>query len=325
MSPRSAVRRLLPALATVVLLAGCAGGYADTPVPRATPSTSAAPAPSTSTPPPAPCTNPTASYAPTGPLPRPGDMPAGSTMRRIQERGRLVAGVSADTLLLGARNPLTGRIEGFDIDLLHAVADAITGDPNALELRVITAADRIPALQEGRVDIVARNMTITCARWEQIAFSSEYYRAGQKVLVPEGATARSLQQLRGRKVCAPAGTSSMENLVKVSGVTAVPASTHTGCLVLFQQGKVDAITGDDTVLAGLASQDPYAEVVGKAFTAEPYGLGMPKEATDLVRFVNAVLERLRTDGDWKTIYTRWLAPALGPAPAPPTAVYGRAS
>ena len=63
------------------------------------------------------------------------------------QRGYLSAGVSADTLLLGARNPVTGTIEGFDIDVLHAVAKAIFGDPDKVELRVITAADRLPVLR----------------------------------------------------------------------------------------------------------------------------------------------------------------------------------
>ena len=110
-------------------------------------------------------------------------------MAKIRERGRLIAGVSADTYLLGSRNPLNGRIEGFDIDMVKAVAKAIFGDENKYQLRVITAAQRIPALQEGEVDIVARNMTINCDRWKQIAFSSEYYRSGQKILVRKGAKA----------------------------------------------------------------------------------------------------------------------------------------
>ena len=62
--------------------------------------------------------------------------------------------------------------------------------------------------------------------------------------------------------------------------------------MLFQRGEVDAITGDDTVLAGLADQDPFAEVVqAPAFTAEPYGLGVNQKHVDFVRFVNGVLER----------------------------------
>ena len=129
-------------------------------------------------------------------------------MAKIQKRGRLVAGVSADTYLLASRNPFTGEIEGFDIDMVKAVAKAIFGDENRYQLKVITAAQRIPALRKGDVDIVARNMTINCDRWKQIAFSSEYYRSGQKILVRKGSKANSLNDLDGQKVCAPIGTSS---------------------------------------------------------------------------------------------------------------------
>ena len=100
------------------------------------------------------------------------------------------------------------------------------------------------------------------------------------------------------------------------------APTHTGCLVLFQQGKVDAITGDDTILAGFVAQDPYAKVVGEAFSAEPYGIGVAADQVDLVQFVNGVLDQAKADGTWAASYDRWLG-ALGPAPAPPVSVYGR--
>lgn len=316
-------------LATAGLAACAPSPYAPTPLPSASPTSSPTtgqptPAPSpTPGAPPADCADPLASYAPLNPLPGPGALPAGSTMARIRDRGRLVVGVSADSLLLGARNPLTGGIEGFDIDLARLVAEAIFGDPNRIELRVITAAERIPLLQDGSVDLVARNMTITCARWEQIAFSAEYYRSGQKVLVPLGSDATSLAELAGSRVCAPAGSTSLDKLREFTDVEAVSATTHTDCLVKFQQGEVDAITGDDTVLAGLAAQDPYAQVVGEAFTDEPYGLGMNADQVDLVRFVNAVLARAVADGTWARSYDRWLADALGPAPAPPTPSYGR--
>ena len=251
-------------------------------------------------------------------------MPATSYMRTIQKRGRLIAGVSADTLLLGARNPLNGQIEGFDIDMLKAVSTALFGTPDKIEYRVITTAQRIPALEDSSVDIVARAMTINCARWKQIDFSTEYYQAGQKVLVAKGSPARSMADLKGKKVCAPNGSTSMDKLRTFKGLIPVGSDTHTGCLVLFQQGKVDAITGDDTILAGLAAQDPYAVVVkAPAFTVEPYGLGISQKYPDFVRFVNSVLAQMRTDGQWTKSYDTWLKAPLGPAPAPPAAVYGR--
>ena len=327
MSPtrRGVLGSAFAALAILVTAGWSNGGvYATAQIPTPAPPSSTPPAPSaTSVAPPAAC-NPLASFAPTGANPAPGAMPAGSYMATIQKRGRLIAGVSSDTLLLGARNPLSGRIEGFDIEMLKAVSKAIFGDPNKIEFRVITAAQRPAVLKDGSVDIVARAYTMNCDRWQLINFSTEYYLAGQKVLVAKGSTAKGIEDLKGKKVCAPVGSTSMAKLKTFPGLVPVGSDTHTGCLVLFQQGKVDAITGDDTVLAGLAAQDPYAVVVkAPAFTQEPYGLGIAKKNTDFVKFVNGVLQQMRTDGQWAAAYDTWLKGALGPAPAPPAAVYGR--
>ena len=322
---RGVLGSALAALA-ILVTAGCSGSgvYATTQVPKATAAPSSSPTPSATTTPPA-CGNVLASFAPDGPNPAPGAaFPATTYMAKIKARGRLIAGVSSDTLLLGSRNPLSGQIQGFDIEMLKAVSKAIFNDPNKIEFRVITAAQRIPVLTDGSVDIVARAMTITCARWQQIDFSTQYYQAGQKVLVAKGSTVKVMEDLKGKKVCAPNGSTSMDKLKTFTTLIPVGSDTHTGCLVLFQQGKVDAITGDDTVLAGLAAQDPYAFVVkAPAFTSEPYGLGISKKNADFVRFVNGVLEQMRADGQWTTAYNTWLKDALGPAPSAPAAVYGR--
>jgi polar amino acid transport system substrate-binding protein len=318
---RSALAAALTA--TALLLTACSGpsGADDLRLATAEPepgTTTAAPAPGA----PAECADPLASYAPEGPLPAPDALPAGSTMAEVRERGSLVVGVSADTLLMGSRNPLSGEIEGFDIDVLHEVSRAIFGDPDRLTFRVITSGQRIEVLQDGDVDLVARAFTMNCERWGQIAFSAEYYHAGQKVLVTRDSTAAGIADLEGQRVCAPEGTTTLTRLEEFPGIEPVPATTHTQCLVLFQQGRVDAITGDDTILAGFAAQDPYAKVVGEAISDEPYGVGVPADDVDMVRFVNAVIERMKSDGTWAASYDRWLG-VLGPAPAPPAAVYGR--
>ena len=325
-------RRRTGALATVVgiaALAGCSGvTYAETPLPApvAAKPTTAAPATSAPT-----CSNATQSYDPLPSLPSRAEI-TDQKMRDLYTKGYLTVGVSADTYLFGARDPFTSSLEGFDIDMSKAVAKAIFGDPSKVQFRVITAAERLPLLQSKQVDMVARNMSMTCARWNDIAFSAEYYRSGQKVLVGKNlpnASNLGLADLKGKKVCAPTGTTSLTKLQQVAaqssgGPEVVTAPNHTGCLVLFQQGKADAITGDDTVLAGLAAQDPNTVITkAKAITAEPYGLGFNKADTYLARYVNRVIADLEADGEWKAIYNRWLAAPLGPAPAPPTPVYGR--
>ncbi|MEP6797122.1 MAG: glutamate ABC transporter substrate-binding protein [Lapillicoccus sp.] len=322
MSSRWAIRRSsglvsVLAAAAVVLSACGSGDYAATPLPtpQPTPSTTATTsgpaAPTTCTP------SAVTSYAPLPTLDTAAVPPS------IVARQSLRVGVSADSLLLGARNPLTNAIEGFDIDMAKAVAKAALGDENKIQLVVIQSADRIPDLQNRTVDMVARNMSMTCDRWNTIAFSAEYFQSGLKILVPRNSKVVSLDELKGKRVCAPNGTTTID-FIRSKGVEAVGAKTHTACLVLFQQGKVDAIAGDDTVLAGLVAQDPYAFVPKmSALTSEPYGLAFNKDDKDFVRFTNTLLDQMKADGRWKAIYDKWFAGPLGAAPPPPTSVYGR--
>src|SRR5262249_56848182 len=125
-----------------------------------------------------------------------------------------------DTLLFSSRNPFTGVVEGFDVDMGRQVAEAIFGDlrrnPSRLQIVVIPNAQRIPAVASGKVDLVAETMTINCARLQKVDFSTVYYQAGQKVLVPRNSTAKGIGDLGGKRVCAAAGSTSLANLAKVS-------------------------------------------------------------------------------------------------------------
>ena len=278
----------------------------------------------------------TRTYEPVGSLPPPGEMPAGSTMAAIRDRGQLIVGVSGDTLLFGARNPLKNEIEGFDIDMLKEVAKAIFGPEGESNItyKVITYADRLPNLEagpdNGGVDIVAHTMTINCNRWLRIAFSSTYFDAGQRVLVKKESGFESIDDLNAAAaiVCAPEGSTNIDflrsNTERFDQLVVLAKPDITDCLVAMQQGQADAATGDDTVLAGLAAQDPNTEVVGETFTEEPYGLGMAKDNDDFVRFVNHVIEEMRIDGRWGAIYEKWLVGVLSDTVIdPPSAIYGR--
>jgi polar amino acid transport system substrate-binding protein len=270
--------------------------------------------------PPASC-DPRASLRPQGALPAPGRMPDGSTMARIVQRGRLIVGVDQNTYLFGFRDPFTGQLTGFDIDVAREIARALFGDPDLIQFKTISSADRIPAIQRGDVDLVVRTMTMTCERLQQVAFSTEYFTAGQRVLVTRDSPVRSMADLGGEKVCATAGSTSIRTLAAATP-RPLPVSVvdWTDCLVMLHQGQVTAISTDDTILAGLAAQDPSTRITGPKITEEPYGVAMAQSAIDLVRFVNGVLERMRADGTWRAMYRRWLA-ALGPAPTPPAARY----
>jgi polar amino acid transport system substrate-binding protein len=266
--------------------------------------------------------HPLESLRPSGPLPRPGHMPAGSTMARIYHHRYLIVGVDQTTDLFGYRNPLNGQLQGFDIDVAKQIAQAIFGNPNRIEFKAITSQQRIPVIRNGSVDIVVDSMTINCARLKLVDFSTDYFNAGQRVLVPINSPVRSISQLAHQKVCAASGTTSIETIAaEPSHPVPVAAPNWTDCLVMMQQGQVAAISTDDSVLAGLQAQDPETKLVGPRFTFEPHGIAVSKNSPDLVRFVNAVLARMRTDGQWTALYRQWIGNRLGPVPAPPAAQY----
>ena len=243
---------------------------------------------------------------------------SGSFMEKIRARGFLIAGVDQSTYHFGFLNPLTGRIEGFDIDMIRAVAQAIFGQPDKVEYKAISDAQRIPDVLSSAVDIVAHTMTITCARLQQVDFSSVYFDAAQRVLVLKNSPARSLSDLRGQKACATIGS---DSLARIAAANAIPVAVPywTDCLVLLQQGDVAAISTDDSILDGLAAQDPSTKLVGPRLTDEPYGLAIAKQHPEFVRFVNAVLQQLRTNGQWPASYAHWIG---SPVPAPPAEQYG---
>lgn len=264
--------------------------------------------------------DPTPSIGPLEPVPEPANLPAGSYMEEIRSRGVLRAGVGVDTLLFGFLNPQTGNIEGFDVEMARLVADAIFGDPNKVELVPVTSAERIDAITSGEVDLVVKTMTINCERWASINFSTVYYESGQRLLVSAQSGVEAIESLQDQPICAVSGTTSLANLM-TAGITTIEAPGWTECLVEFQQGRAFGVSTDDTILAGLAAQDPFAAVVGDAFSEEPYGIGLPKDRPEFTRFVNAVLEQARTDGTWQELYDAWLASILGGGTRPPAGSY----
>ncbi len=284
------------------------------PAPAVAPAAPAAPA--------APCTEVRDSLRPLGPQPAPGAMPAGSTMALIARRGRLIVGVDQGKYLVGFRDPATGDLAGADVDLARAMAAAILGDPDAVQFVVLDIADRAGAIERGQVDMVVNTFTVTCARQRTVEFSTAYRTATQRLLVPVGAGIGEVEDLAGRRVCTSAGSTTVEVLeAQPADLDVVTERGIPECMLALQQGRVDAVSSDDVILAGLAAQDRQTAVTGRALATAEYAIGMSPAAPDLVRFVNGALEAARADGTLAATERGWLAATLPDLAPPPPARY----
>ncbi|MEU6351128.1 glutamate ABC transporter substrate-binding protein [Streptomyces sp. NPDC047072] len=275
-----------------------------------------------------PCLNPAIKAAPEKQTLSPSGAD-GTTIDRIKarvgEKRKLIVGVDQNSYRWGYRNPNGGAdadLEGFDIDLVHRIAQDILGDPNAVQFKAIPTNQRIPAIQEGRVDMVVRTMTINCTRLGQVAFSAPYFKTGQQVLAPKSSTITGYDDsLAGKRICTAAGSTANTKLVEDQKAGDLARSTdlkttvpnQLDCLVRLQLGEVDAVVTDGALAASQAAQDPTVQLKGKPFTTEYYGVAMKSDADDLVRRVNRILVDYRADRDngWQASYNRWLSATLG--------------
>jgi polar amino acid transport system substrate-binding protein len=295
------MKPLLAAAALVTLLSGCGSTSGD----ALQSSLSALRTPAVTAPPSSP--DPTVpSCHETWSL-RPAGVTHGGFIDRVRRRGHLIAGVDQNTLLLSYANPLhEQRIEGFEIGLLRQISRALFGRPDKIRFHALTTSERRSAVEDGTVDILADAYSITCWRARQVDFSSVYLSGGQRILVPSDSPARSLRDLKGKRVCATRGSTSYNALASVKGVIPYGVSQRTDCLVALQRGEVDALTTDSAILLGFEAQDPQTKVIGPPLEPERYGMAINKRHPEFVRFVNGVLARMRADGTWARLYRRWL-------------------
>jgi len=322
---RRPLRHLLGLALLVVALAGC-GATSDhaldltldalaTPAPTSKSSAVSAPVK---------CKNPEASLRPPATLPAANQMPAGSFMAKIHQQGYLVAGVNAGLYKFGYLNPATGQIDGFEIDLVNELAAAIFGTAKGhVRLVALTVPQRLPFVQDGKVDIVVDAITITCDRRELVDFSSVYYDAQQLLMVPAGSKVASIRALAHRRVCASAGSTPiqvMDQMPETERPVPVGLPQAIDCLVALQQGRVDGISTDSSILLGFKAQDPNTKIVGSSIGGVPYGMAINKNHPDFVRFVNGVLAKLEGNGTWQKLQANWLG-QLGPPQSPPQPQY----
>lgn len=247
-------------------------------------------------------------------------LPESSTWRKARGRGHLVVGAKEDQPYLGERDPATGRYSGFDIEIAKMMSASLGFDPDSVSFRTIASANRETALQNGQIDYYVGTYTINDLRKRQVGFAGPYYLAGQSLLVREDEEdIKGPEDLDGRKVCSAAGSTPLQRIESdYPKAEPVAYDTYSICVDNLLTLQVDAVTTDDTILLGYAAKVPdELKLVGKPFSEEPYGIGVPKGDTALRFALDDALEAHEKNGDWKRAYDATLGLSGVPAPKPP--------
>lgn len=231
------------------------------------------------------------------------------TLEEVKKKGVLVAGVKDSLPPFGYVDEKTRTIVGYDIDFVRAIASKLGVK---VELKPVTSATRMPQLKEGNIDLIAATMTKNPERAKEIDFSDTYFLTGQKFLVKKG-TVKSLKDLEGKRIGTAKGSTSEQNVKKAIPTAEVLSfDDYPQAFLALQQGKVSAVTTDESILAGLLAKAPNKkafEIPPKVVISdEPYGLGMRKGDTNFVNFVNKTLLEMEKKGEAKKIYDKWFGP-----------------
>ncbi|EID44307.1 glutamate ABC transporter substrate-binding protein [Parageobacillus thermoglucosidasius] len=231
-----------------------------------------------------------------------------NTLEKIKKRGKLVVGVKYDLNLFGLKNPETGEVEGFDIDIAKGLAKKILGDENKIELKEVTSKTRIPMLNNGEIDAIIATMTITEERKKEVDFSDVYFMAGQSLLVKKDSKINSVKDLKkGMTVLTAKGSTSAQNIRKAAPqVNVLEFENYAEAFTALKAGQGDALTTDNALLLGMAKQDPNYRVLDETFTEEPYGIAVRKGDTEFLQVINEYLKEIKENGEYDKIYEKWI-------------------
>ena len=226
-----------------------------------------------------------------------------STLQEVIKRGTLRVGVILSFPPFGSRNA-SGEPEGYDVDMAKEVANALGVQ---LEITDTTAADRIPNLQTGKVDLVIGNFTRTPERAKAINFTDPYIVAGEVLLVRKGSGIKGISDLDGKTVAVTKGSTNSDIIAKANPKAKVQAyDTTAAALLAVKQGQADATIEDSNFLTYQAKLDPTLEVTHDSLVPLEYNaFGLRQGDVDWLNWLNQFIFKLNTSGKNKELYNKW--------------------
>ncbi|MEU5697700.1 glutamate ABC transporter substrate-binding protein [Streptomyces aurantiacus] len=214
---------------------------------------------------------------------------------------KITVGIKFDQPGIGQKTPQ--GYTGFDVDVATYIAKQLGYSEDQIQWKEAKSADRETMLQRGDVDFIAASYSINDERAAKVDFAGPYLLAHQDVLIrADDKSIKSPEDLNSKKLCSVTGSTSAQNvkdkLAPKAQLQQYP--TYSACLTGVQSGAIDALTTDDSILAGYASQANFKgkfKLGGFKMTNENYGIGV-KKGSDLKAKINTALEKMVSDKSW---------------------------
>jgi glutamate transport system substrate-binding protein len=242
-----------------------------------------------------------------------------SVLARIQQGGKLVVGVEFDQPGMSEKDPVTGRLTGFDVEIANLIAAQLGVKETDVEFKEIGSSNHEAFLTLGAVDLVVAAYPITDARRAVVGQAGPYLVTGQELLVRQDESAiTGPDAVKGKKVCAPSGSAALKTVQRKYGAKPAPAAGVTACVTQLLNQAVDAVTADGAILLGYASQRPgRLRVVGPPFSTVRYGIGFPRGDSKTCAALRQALVQIFANGDWARAFRNTLGRAGVRTPTKP--------
>ncbi|WP_442809823.1 glutamate ABC transporter substrate-binding protein [Streptomyces sp. SR27] len=238
---------------------------------------------------------------------------ASGTPRDHGNGDKITVGIKFDQPGIGLKTP-DGTYTGFDVDVATYIAKQLGHDPSQIVWKEAKSADRETLLQRGDVDFIAASYSINDERAKKVDFAGPYLLAHQDVLIrADDDSIKKPSDLDHKKLCSVTGSTSAQN-VKTKLAPDAQLQEYGGyseCLTGLENGVIDAVTTDDSILAGYAAQPEFKgkfKLGGFKMSNENYGIGVQK-GSDLKGKINTALEKMVADGSWEAAVKKNFGPA----------------
>ena len=229
-------------------------------------------------------------------------------LQAIKDRGVVRVGVKIDVPKFGYKDPQSGSIEGFEIDIAKALAKKVIGDEKKVELKGVNAKTRAALVDNGELDFVVATVTVTEERKKGYNFSDIYYTDGIGFLVKKDAGIQSFKDFNGKRIGVSQGSTTRKELQAEADKQGIKVSflefgTFPEVKAALEAGRVDGFSVDTAILAGYL--DESTMLLKERYSPQPYAVMSKKSNEALAKEISSSVDAMKKSGELDKMLEKW--------------------